>query len=65
VFFSGSASNYGVSENACAGVALPGGQSCTFKVVFTPTGGTHDATLIVSATPGGEPTAQLTGSGSF
>jgi hypothetical protein len=66
VTFSGSGSSaYSASENTCAGLALPGGQSCTFKVTFTPTGGTQNATVIASATPGGAPSAELYGMSSF
>ena len=57
--------NFVISENTCAGAALPGGQSCTLKVTYVPgIGGSHSATLTVSATPGGAPTALLAGSAS-
>ncbi len=60
------ASKFTISENTCAGLALPGGQSCTLKVTFAPGGslGNFSATLTVSATPGGSATTMLQGASS-
>jgi Protein of unknown function (DUF1565)/Abnormal spindle-like microcephaly-assoc'd, ASPM-SPD-2-Hydin/HYDIN/CFA65/VesB-like, Ig-like domain/Cep192 domain 4 len=50
--------------SSCIGQALDGGQSCSLDVVFTPNGvGDRNASLEVSASPGGTIAAALVGSG--
>ena len=48
----------------CQGEVLEGGESCSFDVRFSPDEeGAHSGTLTVSADPGGEETADLSGDG--
>ena len=50
--------------SSCVGQALDGGQSCSLDVVFTPNGvGDRNASLDVSASPGGTVSAALVGNG--
>jgi hypothetical protein len=53
-----------VTPNACAGVAIAPGGSCTLQVRFTPTSsGNKSASLNISASPGGTPSVSLQGIG--
>src|SRR5262249_52486133 len=55
--------NFSISSNTC-GTTLAAGASCSVGVVFTPaTVGAKSASLTVSASPGGSPSASLTGTG--
>lgn len=55
--------SFTISEDLCSGKKLDPGASCTLNVAFTPSGqaGAKQATLTVSATPGGAATSSLTG----
>ena len=53
------ATQFAIDVDGCAGIALAGGATCDVSVVFHPTGGAgaRNATLDVSAIPGGTPSA--------
>ena len=56
------ASEFEITQNACAGVTLTSGESCVVSVRFSPTSaGAKTAALAVTQTPGGTQTAALTG----
>ena len=57
-------SHFTIVSDGCAGAPLPGPGTCAIVVRFTPTAaGARSALLAVSGTPGGSPTASLTGNG--
>jgi hypothetical protein len=56
------AGDFSISEDACAGISLGAGASCTLKVTFRPsTPSFETATLNVSGSPGGTASASLSG----
>jgi hypothetical protein len=62
--FGPNAPEFSIAGGTCPGASLPGGANCSIVVRFQPaTVGPKDATLVASASPGGSPSARLTGSG--
>jgi hypothetical protein len=58
------ASAFALTNDNCTGVTLSGGSTCTVSVTFSPTvPGTNSATLIATATPGGNASSSLTATG--
>jgi hypothetical protein len=55
--------SWAVTGGSCSGAALHGGGSCTVSVTFSPLGalGAKSATLTVTAAPGGQASASLSG----
>lgn len=54
---------FSINDDACSGVSLAAGTSCTLDVTFAPDSGIWSATLSVSGSPGGTAPAPLTGQG--
>jgi len=60
----GAAAQFTASSDTCSGTSLEPAQECTVDVAFTPTTvGARHAQLLLSGSPGGSASAQLSGSG--